>query len=103
MRKDDGSIELWVGVEVNNTSFKHDECQIITIPKRLYAKLECRCFSKEQLDDRYTYLNNWIKQEGYQIDEGFTIEPNRLTSFNPFDIPADEITAFDFDLLYPIK
>jgi hypothetical protein len=44
----------------------------------------------------------WIKEEGYLIDydtDAFSLEPNRLDTFNPFDVSAHEIQAFDFDII----
>ncbi|MDX8365832.1 GyrI-like domain-containing protein [Cytobacillus sp. IB215665] len=104
MVQSDGSIELSIGVKVEEIPYIPKECTKVTIPKRHYAKIECRCFSKEQMNLRYDYLNKWFKDKGYQIDNNsFSLEPNRLDSFNPFEIPADEIQVFDFDILYPIK
>lgn len=58
------------------------------------------------MDRIYNYLSQWIRKEGHQIDyrpDAFTLELNRLSAFDPFNIPDDEIQDFDFDLLYPIK
>ncbi|MFS0673719.1 GyrI-like domain-containing protein [Ornithinibacillus sp. 179-J 7C1 HS] len=108
MVQPDGRIELWVGIKVkDNTPIPGEyKCLTMTIPKRKYAKIDCRCFSRTEMDRRYRYLKEWIIQEGYQIDNGtnaFSLEPNRLDTFNPFSVPANEIQAFDFDILYPIK
>jgi predicted transcriptional regulator YdeE len=106
MVQSDGTIELWIGVKVNDIALIPEECKRLTIPKRKYVKIECRCFSRAEMDRRYKYLKEWIKKEGYQIDNGldaFSLEPNRLDTFNPFEVPAHEIQAFDFDILYPIK
>ncbi|MEN2767902.1 GyrI-like domain-containing protein [Ornithinibacillus xuwenensis] len=106
MVQPDGSIELWVGVKVNTITTIPAEFQLVTIPERKYAKIECRCFSREQMDLRYNYLSQWMNEEGYQLDDGpnaFSLEPNRLDKFNTFEVPADQIQAFDFDILYPVK
>ncbi|MGM7682285.1 GyrI-like domain-containing protein [Cytobacillus sp. Hm23] len=104
MVQSDGSIELSIGVKVEEIPYIPEKCKKVTIPKRQYAKIECRCFSKEQMNLRYDYLNKWLKEKRYQIDNNsLSLEPNRLDSFNPFEIPADEIQVFDFDILYPIK
>ncbi|ANX13340.1 hypothetical protein ABE41_015130 [Fictibacillus arsenicus] len=106
MVKSDGTIDLWVGVKVSDITHTTEECRGFTIPERRYAKIECCCFSKAEMDRRYHYLSEWIKEEGYQINHdtgAFSLEPNRLDTFNPFEVPAREIQAFDFDILYPIK
>ncbi|MGD6903378.1 GyrI-like domain-containing protein [Bacillus infantis] len=106
MVKSDGTIDLWVGVKVRNITHIPQDFRCFTIPKRKYAKIDCCCFSRAEMDRRYHYLSGWIKEEGYQIDhdaDAFSLEPNRLDAFNPFDVPAHEIQAFDFDILYPIK
>ncbi|MCA1035720.1 GyrI-like domain-containing protein [Bacillus infantis] len=106
MVKSDGTIDLWVGVKVTNITHIPQEFSCFTIPKRKYAKMDCCCFSRAEMDRRYHYLREWIKEEGYQIDldaDAFSLEPNRLDALNPFDVPAHEIQTFDFDILYPIK
>lgn len=106
MMESDGTIELWIGVKVIDIAHTPLDCTSLTIPKRKYAKIDCCCFSRAEMDRRYAYLSEWIKENGYQIDNGteaFSLEPNRLDSFNPFEVPAHEIQAFDFDILYPIK
>ncbi|MFC4411438.1 GyrI-like domain-containing protein [Chungangia koreensis] len=105
MLQSDGTVELWIGVKVSDIAHTPQECIRLTIPKRKYAKIDCCCFSRAEMNRRYTYLSEWIKENGYQIENGidaFSLEPNRLDSFNPFEIPAHEIQAFDFDILYPI-
>ncbi|TYS60587.1 GyrI-like domain-containing protein [Bacillus infantis] len=106
MVQSDDTIELSVGVKVNELPYVPEGCKSITIPRRKYAKVVCRCFSRDEMGLRYSYLNEWIKEEGYQIEKGpdaFSLEPNRLDKFNTFEIPAHVIQAFDFDILYPIK
>ncbi|MFE7064255.1 GyrI-like domain-containing protein [Sutcliffiella sp. NPDC057660] len=106
MVQSDGTVELWIGVRVSEIAHTPEGCKCFTIPKRKYAKIDCCCFSRAEMDRRYNYLSEWIKEEGYHIDNGtdaFSLEPNRLDSFNPFEVPAHEIQAFDFDILYPIK
>lgn len=106
MVQSDGTVELWIGVKVSDIAHTPKECKCLTIPKRKYAKIDCCCFGRTEMDRRYNYLSEWIKEKGYQIDNGtdaFSLETNRLDSFNPFEVPAHEIQAFDFDILYPIK
>ncbi|GAA0343701.1 hypothetical protein GCM10008967_37690 [Bacillus carboniphilus] len=106
MVKSDGTIELWIGIKVSDITHPPEECEYISIPKRKYAKMDCCCFSRAEMDRRYHYLSEWMKEKGYQIDNGpnaFSLEPNRLDTFNSFEVPAHEIQAFDFDILYPIK
>lgn len=106
MLQPDGTIELWIGVNVSEIVQISDDCKCFIIPKRKYAKIDCRCFSRAEMESRYNCLAEWIKEKGYEIDNAtnaFSLEPNRLETYNPFEVPAHEIQAFDFDILYPIK
>jgi predicted transcriptional regulator YdeE len=106
MKKPDGKLELWVGVKVDLFESIPSGVEKVVIPTRKYAKTTCNCHNSEQMNQTYGYLNDWIKKEGLEPDydkNAFSLEPNRLSLFNPFDIPADAIQDFDFDILYPIK
>ncbi|WP_025025914.1 GyrI-like domain-containing protein [Caldalkalibacillus mannanilyticus] len=106
MQRPDGQLELRVGVKVHSYDTLPYDVEVVDIPRRKYAKISCFCDGREVMENRYQLLNQWIEKEGFEIDTelgSYTLEPNRLTQFNPFDIPADEIQTFDFDILYPIK
>ncbi|XEC97703.1 effector binding domain-containing protein [Paenibacillus tarimensis] len=98
--------DLWVGVEVKSFQPEaRDEFELMTIPERQYARI--RVYGdKEQMDRTYNYLGDWFDGSKYERDyshESFSFEANRLHPINPFEIPADEINFFDFEIFAPIK
>jgi predicted transcriptional regulator YdeE len=106
MKKPDGKLELWVGVKVDLFENIPSGVERVVIPTRKYATITCYCHGSKQMNRTYEYLSDWIKREGLKPDynkDAFSLEPNRLSSFDPFDMPADEIQDFDFDILYPIR
>ncbi|WP_274362247.1 GyrI-like domain-containing protein [Paenibacillus thermotolerans] len=99
-----GVKELWVGVEVASDVQVPDALELLTLPARTYATI--RVYGdREQMDKTYSDLNDWFKESSYQRDYrlgSYSFEANRLNPTNPFDIPADEINHFDFEIYAPI-
>ncbi|MGZ9585272.1 GyrI-like domain-containing protein [Paenibacillus marinisediminis] len=96
---------LWVGVEVNSTDALPAGVETITIPARDYAKITVKG-DRIHSERAYVALNSWFGRQGYTRDtsEGsIGFEANRLHPINPFDIPADKIQSFDYDIYAPIK
>jgi hypothetical protein len=82
-----------------------DEVEQVVIPSRRYVAAPC-VGGKEEMYRMYGELREWTVSQGFAIDnsEGaWTVEANRLKPVNPFEIPAENIEAFDFDILYAIK
>ncbi|MCC3376595.1 GyrI-like domain-containing protein [Cohnella sp. REN36] len=95
---------LWVGVEVSSLEGLPEGFETISIPARQYAKTTVRG-DRERMNETYGALFEWFAQGEYERDmaEGsLGFEENRLSPVNPFDIPADEIDEFDFDIYAPI-
>ncbi|MCD9023620.1 effector binding domain-containing protein [Cohnella silvisoli] len=96
---------LWTGVEVNSFDNLPEGLETITIPARRFARITVKG-NRERMNETYAYLGEWFGTEGYERDmnEGsYGYEANRLMPINPFDIPANEIDEFDFDIYAPIK
>ncbi|GAA0374585.1 GyrI-like domain-containing protein [Bacillus horti] len=105
MQQPDGSLDAWVGVKVDSFDNAPAGVEQMVLPTRKYAKTSCQCKGREKMGERYQFLGKWIEQEGHQVDYNlgaFTLEPNYLNSINTFEIPADEVHEYDFDILYPI-
>lgn len=101
-----GVMELWVGVEVESFLPENNEdFELFTLPGRRYASIRVQG-DREQMHKTYQYLNEWFQDSGYERDMthgSFGFEANRLNPVNPFDIPADQIDFFDFEIYAPIK
>ena len=100
-----GVKDLWVGVEVNSFTQEHEEFEQFSLPKRKYATIKVKG-DRKQLDQTYLYLDEWFKESEYERDYSqgsYGFEANQLNPINPFDIPADEINYFDFEIYAPIK
>jgi predicted transcriptional regulator YdeE len=101
----DETHSLWVGVQVNSFEGLPEGVEQLAIPGRRYAAAACTGDSQHMFN-LYGELRDWAGSNGYVLDtdEGaWTVEANRLQPVNPFEIPADQINAFDFDILYAIK
>lgn len=51
-------------------------------------------------------MNEWFENNDYERDYSpsvYSFEANSLELVNPFDIPADQINYFDFEIFAPIK
>lgn len=97
--------QLWVAVEVVSFDRIPEGLQTIVIPAKKYAKITVRG-DRPTMDQTYGYLWNWFENSGYERDmsEGsLGFEANRLQPVNPFEIDADKIDYFDFDIYAPIK
>lgn len=95
---------LWVGVPVNHTEGLPAGLVTIKLPARRYAKLTVQG-DRAHMEEAYSHLFDWFEQGPFVRDtqEGsYGFETNRLHPVNPFDIPADEINAFDYDIYAPI-
>lgn len=96
---------LWVGMAVEHFDGLPDELEQITIPAKRFARLRVDG-DRTRMEQAYGYLFKWFEQGPYERDmqEGsFGYEMNRLQPINPFEIPADEINYFDYDIYAPIK
>lgn len=96
---------LWVGVQVKSFEELPKQVERVTIPSRRYVAAPC-VGGKEEMYRMYGELREWAIHQGCTIDnsEGaWTVEANRLKPVNPFEMPAETIEAFDFDILYAIK
>ena len=97
--------KVWVGQQISSIDGLPEDLKAITIPGRRYAAAVCQG-NREHMYRMYGELREWTGEHGVLIDtsEGaWTVEAYKLSPSNPFDIPADEINAFDFDILYAIK
>ncbi|MCA0756847.1 effector binding domain-containing protein [Paenibacillus sp. N4] len=96
---------LWVGMKVNTFESLPEGLETIEIPAKRFAKVTVRG-DRSRMDETYGNLFDWFSNGPYERDvsEGsYGYEMNRLRPVNPFDIPADEIDYFDFDIYAPIK
>lgn len=96
---------LWVGVQVKSFDGLPDQVEQVAIPSRRYVAAPC-VDGKQERYQMYGELREWALRQGCIIDnsEGaWTVEANRLKPANPFEIPAENIEVFDFDILYAIK
>lgn len=97
--------DLWVGVEVEGFISAHEGFEHLIFPERKYASIKV-IGDRQQMDKAYRYLDEWFKESTYERDcsQGvYSLEANKLKPVNPFDIPADEIKYFDFEVYAPIK
>lgn len=101
-----GVMELWVGVEVESFQQEHNgDFELFSLPGRRYASIRVQG-DRDQMHKTYQYLNEWFQESGYERDMthgSFGFEANLLNPVNPFDIPADQIDYFDFEIYAPIK
>jgi predicted transcriptional regulator YdeE len=97
--------DLWVGVEVEDFISEHEGFDQFKLPERKYAAIKV-AGDRGQMEKTYRYLDKWFKENGYERDYSqgvYSIEANKLKPINPFDIPADEINYFDFEIYAPIR
>ncbi|WP_435925589.1 effector binding domain-containing protein [Paenibacillus sp. DYY-L-2] len=97
--------ELWVGMLVEQFEGLPEELETLTIPAKKFAKLTVRG-ERKHMEDAYGYLFGWFEQGPFQRDVGhgsFGFEMNRLAPVNPFEIPADKIDFFDYDIFAPLE
>ncbi|WP_123041876.1 GyrI-like domain-containing protein [Cohnella candidum] len=96
---------LWVGVEIRDAEGLPQGLQTVSLPARTYARIRVRG-DKQRMWETYEELSAWFRSGPYERDteEGsLGFESNPLHPVNPFDIPADEINDFHFDIYAPIK
>jgi len=96
---------LWVGMIVHHFDAIPDKLETVNIPAKRYAKLTVSG-DRSRMNEAYGYLFEWFRNGPYErdISEGsLGFEMNRLHPVNPFEIPADEINEFDYDIYAPIK
>jgi predicted transcriptional regulator YdeE len=96
---------LWVGVKVDTFDGLPGGLEQITIPAKKFAKITVNG-DRTRMDETYGYLADWFRTGPYERDmsEGsLGYEMNRLRPVDPFEIPADKITYFEFDIYAPIK
>lgn len=101
----DNRLELWVGVPISSAERIPAGARLLHMPARTYATVVCRG-DRDHMNRAYGYIQEWMRAEGHEADDAegvFGMEPNRLSPVNPFDIPADEIERFDFDIMIAIK
>lgn len=98
-------IMLWVGVEVASFDSLPEGLTTITIPARKFAKVSVKG-DRNRMNETYDYLSEWFRTGPYERDmsEGsLGYERNRIQPVNPFEIPADKISYFEYDIYAPIK
>ncbi|MFC9774102.1 hypothetical protein [Paenibacillus chitinolyticus] len=81
------------------------DLELLSVPERTYAVATCRG-SPEKMMNLYVRLEEWIGGSGYEADneEGvYSFEVNPLKPVNPFDIPANVIDAFHFDIYRAVR
>ncbi|MCI3921259.1 VOC family protein [Paenibacillus sp. TRM 82003] len=95
---------LWVGMAVHKFEGLPEGLQRVTIPAKRFAKTTVQG-DRSHMTDIYGKLFEWFRDGPYERDVALGslgYEANRLFPTNPFDIPADEIDAFDYDIYAPI-
>ncbi|TJY42728.1 hypothetical protein E5161_07755 [Cohnella pontilimi] len=98
-------IMLWVGVEVTGFDSLPPGLEQITIPPRKFAKIAVKG-DRDRMWETYSFLSEWFRTGPYERDmsEGsLGYEMNPLQPVNPFEIPADKIDFFEYDIYAPIK
>lgn len=96
---------LWVGMEVSSFESLPDGLGRVTIPQKRFAKISVKG-NRDVMNATYGFLFDWFHTGPYERDvtEGsLGYERNSLHPINPFEIAADEIDYFDFDIFAPIK
>lgn len=96
---------LWVGMAVHHFDALPDGLETVTIPAKRFAKLTVRG-DRSHMEESYRFLFDWFGKGPYERDvrEGsYGYEANRLYPVNPFEISADAINSFDYDIYVPIK
>jgi predicted transcriptional regulator YdeE len=95
---------LWVGMTVDRLDGLPAGVETITIPPKRFAKLIVQG-DRSQMEAAYGSLAQWFRDSSYDrdISEGsFSYEKNPLQPVNPFDIPADVIDHFDYEIYAPL-
>ncbi|MEC0245466.1 GyrI-like domain-containing protein [Paenibacillus chitinolyticus] len=100
-------LRLKVGVHLPENREIPDagDLEVLSVPERTYAVVTCRG-GREEMMNLYGRLEEWIGGSGYEPDneEGvYSFEVNPLKPVNPFDIPADAIDAFHFDIYRAVR
>lgn len=101
----DGVHSLWVGVEVNGEEGLPAGLELMSIPERYYAKATVQG-DRIHMERIHVALHAWLDRNGYRRDDSegtYRFEANRLVPVNPFELDADQIKMFDFDIYTPIK
>ncbi|MBB6732380.1 effector binding domain-containing protein [Cohnella zeiphila] len=96
--------ELWTGVKVDSFDGLPDGVERWTVPGGRYARVTVRG-GRDRIDAAYGILDDWFAVTGHirNTEEGsFGFDANRLKPIHPFDVPADEIDWFDYDIYVPI-
>ncbi|MFX3633162.1 MAG: GyrI-like domain-containing protein [Candidatus Pristimantibacillus sp.] len=100
-----GVTTLWVGVAVSSFESLPDGLEKLTIPAKKFVQVRVKG-DRSCMEKTYSDLFEWFRTGPYERDmsEGsYGYERNGLHPINPFEIPADEIDYFDFDIFAPIK
>ncbi|HZG58744.1 GyrI-like domain-containing protein [Paenibacillus sp.] len=95
---------LWVGMAVRTFEGLPEGVQRVTIPAKRFAKTTVRG-DRGQMNAAYGTLSDWFRSGPYERDVSMGslgYEANRLAPVNPFDVPADVIDFFDYDIYAPI-
>lgn len=96
---------LWVGMKVKTFESLPDGLEMLTIPAKKFAKITVKG-NRTRMDETYSFLFEWFRTGTYERDiseASFGYEMNRLYPVNPFEISADEIDFFDYDIYAPIR
>jgi predicted transcriptional regulator YdeE len=97
--------DLWVGLPVKRFENLPTQLEMITIPAKRFAMVKVKG-DRLHVDAMYSGLFEWFTQSEYERDVqvgSFGYEMNSLHPVNPFEIPADVIDHFDFEIYAPIK
>ncbi|MEF3306363.1 GyrI-like domain-containing protein [Paenibacillus sp. GYB003] len=95
---------LWVGLRVLEAGAVPEGIELLELPESLCAKL--RVYGDEaHMNEVYGAMFGWLRTNGeYELDpDAYGVEANRLEPVNPFTIPYESVSVFDFDMLYPIR
>ncbi|GLI08235.1 hypothetical protein YDYSG_42650 [Paenibacillus tyrfis] len=97
---DISSFEIKIGVQVESHATLAQPMELFQVPEREYVTTHFRGGWKE-LNTVYFDLINWIKENGYELDQSddvYWIETYPLNPVNPFEIPHDQIETFDYEI-----
>lgn len=100
-----GQQVLLVGVEVKDVRELSEDMIGLHIPEREYVTAKVRG-GEDTMMDTYSAIHEWISDNDYEIDptQGvYGFEVNSLKPVNPFDIPHDRISYFDYDVYNAVR
>lgn len=101
----EGVQTLWVGVEMECEEDLPEGLEMMSIPARYYAKATVKG-DRIHMERMHVALHAWLERQGYERDDSegaYRFEANRLEPINPFELDADQIKIFDYDIYTPIK